>query len=110
MYDGYDSYDGGWLVADDRGRDSGCDDYGGISHAWQRQKGEVSVGELLVVEHCATGCDDMMWLHRLHAVHGGLHAVHGGLHAVHGGLHRLHAVHGGGCLLPGVNEPVRVRM
>ena len=68
------------------------------------------MGELLVVEHCATGCDDMMWLHRLHAVHGGLHAVHGGLHAVHGGLHRLHAVHGGGCLLPGVNEPVRVRM
>jgi hypothetical protein len=58
---------------------------------------------LLVVEHCATGCDDMMWLHRLHAVHGGLHAVHGG-------LHRLYAVHGGGCLLPWVNEPERVRM
>ena len=37
----------------------------------------------LLVEHCATGCDDMMWLHRLHAVHGGLHAVHGGLHRLH---------------------------
>ena len=66
-------------MADDRGRYDGYDDHGGISHAWHK-KVTVSVDELLV-EHCVTGCDDMMLLH----------AVHGGLHAVHGGLHRLHA-------------------
>ena len=68
-------------MAGDRGRYDGYDDHGGISHAWHK-KVTVSVDELLV-EHCVTGCDDMMWLHRLHAVHGGLHAVHGGLHRLH---------------------------